>query len=132
MALNRYQYTKFVPEEQHSNCEISLIKEHIGEIITIHGSIYKIRKMKGFSFLILRTARDFIQCVCDNPVILSSLQEEACIRMEAEVVKEERAKLGAELHVKSIDILSRPTDLPKGYSQADTVAYQKIYLFHSV
>ena len=31
--------------------------DHIGETIQIHGSIYKIRKMKGFAFVLLRTKR---------------------------------------------------------------------------
>ena len=107
--MNTNQNIKFIPEKSGDfNSEISRLKEHIGEIVTLHGSIYKIRKMKGFSFLILRTARFCIQCVCDSQEILSGLQEEACVRMEAEVVQEERAKLEVELHVKNIDILSSP------------------------
>lgn len=85
------------------------LKQHIDETVTLHGSIYKIRKMKGFSFLILRMARHTIQCVCDNQALLNQLQEECCVRMEAEVVREERVKLGVELHVKYLTILSAPT-----------------------
>lgn len=88
--------------------ELSQLKCHLGEIVTLHGSIHKIRKMKGFFFLILRTAQYTVQCVCDSQVLLSQLQEEACVRVEAEVVKEERAKLGVELHVKHITLLSVP------------------------
>ena len=93
--------------------EPSQLKQHIDETVTLHGSIYKIRKMKGFSFLILRMARHTIQCVCDNQALLDQLQEECCVRMEAEVVGEERAKLGIELHVKHLTILSTPeTQMP--------------------
>lgn len=28
--------------------------EHIGEVIRIHGSVYKIRKMRGFAFVLLK------------------------------------------------------------------------------
>ena len=31
--------------------------EHIGEVIRIHGSVYKIRKMRGFAFVLLRCAK---------------------------------------------------------------------------
>ena len=40
--------------------EAEELVEHIGEI-QIHGSIYKVRKMKGFSFVLLRTKRDVVQ-----------------------------------------------------------------------
>ncbi|MCM1193261.1 MAG: OB-fold nucleic acid binding domain-containing protein [Butyrivibrio sp.] len=89
--------------------EVTLLSEHIGELITLHGSIYKIRKMSGFSFIILRTARYTVQCVCDRQEILCGLQEEACVELTAKVVKEERAKTGVELHITAATILSRPT-----------------------
>lgn len=43
--------------------EAEELVEHIGETIQIHGSIYKIRKMKGFSFVLLRTRLyNFYKC----------------------------------------------------------------------
>lgn len=89
--------------------EVTRLSEYIGELVTLHGSIYKIRKMSGFSFVILRTARYTVQCVCGRQEILEQLQEEACVELTAEVVKEERAKAGAELHITEMKILSRPT-----------------------
>lgn len=35
--------------------EASELANYIGEIVEIHGSIYKIRKMSGFAFVLLRT-----------------------------------------------------------------------------
>ena len=43
--------------------EANELVNHIGEIIKIHGSIYKVRKMSGFAFVLLRTKREIIQCV---------------------------------------------------------------------
>ncbi|MCM1057950.1 MAG: OB-fold nucleic acid binding domain-containing protein [Firmicutes bacterium] len=88
--------------------EVTRLSEHIGELVTLHGSIYKIRKMSGFSFMILRTARYTLQCVCDRKEILCRLQEEACVELTAEVVKEKRAKAGAELHITEVKVLSEP------------------------
>ena len=109
--MNNYQYTGISGTKQSDVFEmtyVSQLKEYVDRTVIMHGSIYKIRKMKGFSFLILRTARFCIQCVCDDQELLNELQEEACVRMEAEVVREERAKLGVELHVKHLTILSVP------------------------
>ena len=88
--------------------EVTKLQENIGQTITIHGSIYKIRKMSGFCFVIVRTARYTVQCVCDRQEIIAQLQEEACVELEAKVVEEKRAKMGAELHITGIYILARP------------------------
>lgn len=39
------------------------LKLHIGKTVRIHGSIYKIRKMSDFAFVLLRTKRTVVQCV---------------------------------------------------------------------
>ena len=110
--MNTNQYTCMSGTKRFDEMEVtqlSQLKEYVDKTVIMHGSIYKIRKMKGFSFLILRTARFCIQCVCDDQALLNELQEEACVRMVAEVVREERARLGIELHVKQITVLSGPS-----------------------
>lgn len=92
---------KNVPEAQE------LVK-YIGEIVQIHGSIYKIRKMKGFSFVLLRTSRDVLQCIAEEDVVLPV--EESSVRLTAEVVEEPRSRRGFELHIKEITVLSTPTE----------------------
>ncbi len=42
---------------------LTITKEHIGQTVILHGSIYKIRKMSGFSFLLIRTDRQVLQTV---------------------------------------------------------------------
>lgn len=100
--------------------EITKLNQYIGETVTLHGSIYKIRRMSGFCFVILRTARHTIQCVCDRPAIMAELQEEACVEIAALVVREERAKAGAELYIHEMKVLSRPK------SQMPIVMNQKV------
>lgn len=110
--MNTYQFTSISGTNKSDVIEVthvSQLKEYVDRTVIMHGSIYKIRKMKGFSFLILRTARFCIQCVCDDQALLNELQEEACVRMEAKVVREERSRLGVELHVKQITVLSGPS-----------------------
>ena len=111
--MNINQYTSISGTKKSDALEVthvSQLKGYVDRTVIMHGSIYKIRKMKGFSFLILRTARFCIQCVCDDQELLHGMQEEACVRMEAEVVREERARLGVELHIKQITVLSGPSD----------------------
>ena len=36
---------------------------HVNEVVAIKGMIHRIREMTGFAFVIIRTARDVIQCV---------------------------------------------------------------------
>ena len=89
--------------------------EFLGKQIRIHGSIYKIRKMSGFAFVLLRTKREIIQCVYGefSNFALSELSEESCVIFTADVVKEERSKTGFELRLRSVEILSTPAaELP--------------------
>ena len=41
----------------------SEFKKYDGQIVSIRGYVHRIREMTGFSFVIIRTARDTIQCV---------------------------------------------------------------------
>ena len=87
-------------------------QEGLNREITIHGSVHKIRKMSGFSFLILRTSDRLIQCVLDTGKcrVEGSLKEEACIRARALVVEEPRSKTGWELHLTELEVLSAPEE----------------------
>ena len=101
--------------------ELSLL-EHAGEIVEIHGSIYKIRKMRGFAFVLLRTAKHVIQCVYSEEKAsfsLEELEEESCVIFQAEVVEEERSRTGVELHLIGMEVLSRP------YEKSPVVINQK-------
>lgn len=101
--------------------ELSLL-EHAGEIVEIHGSIYKIRKMRGFAFVLLRTAKHVIQCVYSEEKAsfsLEELEEESCVIFRAEVVKEERSRTGVELHLIGMEVLSKP------YEKSPVVINQK-------
>ncbi len=89
------------------------ISQHIGEIVSIHGSIYKIRRMSGFAFVLLRTARQIVQCVYSqefSKFSMEELVEESCVTVIARVVPEERSKAGWELQMLEIEVLSMPAE----------------------
>ncbi len=100
-------------EKQKNYIEPSQLKEHIGEEISIKGSIYKIRKMKGFAFVLIRTPQSIVQGIYTEETAkdsIETLKEESCCIIYAKVVAEERAKMGYELHLTNIRVLSEPKE----------------------
>lgn len=89
--------------------EVEELTAHLGEMVQLHGSIYKIRRMKGFSFVLLRTKRDVVQCVVEEGI---PIPEESCVIVTASVVKEKRSKSGYELHIIRVEVLSEPYAIP--------------------
>lgn len=96
-------------KNMNNEVEYEELSSHIGEEVWIHGSIYKIRKMKGFSFVLLRTKRNIIQCIASEDIAIP--KEESCVSILANVVKEERSKAGWELHIEAIKELSIPHEI---------------------
>lgn len=71
------------------------IGQQAGKEIWLHGSIYKLRRMSGFAFVLLRTGRHVIQCVYSPEFSrfgMEELTEESCVRVQALVAPEERSQ----------------------------------------
>lgn len=84
---------------------------HKGEIVRLCGSVYKIRRMSGFAFVLLRTAREIVQCLYEETEAsfsLEELREECCVIAAGRVVPEERSRTGYDFHLKEIEVLSGP------------------------
>jgi nondiscriminating aspartyl-tRNA synthetase len=93
--------------------EAEELRNHIGKTIRIHGSIYKIRKMSDFAFILLRAKREIVQCIYSREMtkfLLEELEEESCVIVTAYVKEESRSKKGYDLKIQDIAILSRPED----------------------
>lgn len=93
--------------------EAEELSNHIGKTVQIHGSIYKIRKMSDFAFVLLRTKREIVQCVYSKEMSrfpLEELEEESCVIVTAYVQKEGRSKKGYDLQIQNIEVLSKPED----------------------
>ncbi len=113
--LNKYMLTQEATKGNFEKNEIETdeICKYIGEEIVLHGSIYKIRKMSQFAFVLLRCKREIIQCVYSEEFSCFPLQElieESCVLIKAKVVKEERSKSGVELHLFEVKVLSTPKE----------------------
>ena len=93
--------------------EAEELKQHAGDKVYVRGSVYKIRKMKGFAFVLIRTAREIIQCVYspeEAEFPLSMIKEECCLSISARVEEDSRSRLGYELHLLNVQILSEPKE----------------------
>lgn len=93
--------------------EANEMNEYIGQRVQLHGSIYKIRKMSGFAFVLIRCKREVIQCVYSEEFSqfeIGALKEEACVIVTADVIAEERSKSGWELRLVEVTVLSEPRE----------------------
>ncbi len=102
-----------IGEIKEINVEAEELINHIGETIKIHGSIYKIRKMSDFAFVLLRTKRNVVQCIYSKELSLFSLdeiKEESNVIVTARVKGEERSKTGYDLQMIEIEVLSKPVE----------------------
>lgn len=76
----------------------------------IHGIIYKIRKMSGFAFILLRTIDEIIQCIYDekhSEFSIDELKENMSVIFHGDKVADERSRTGFEIRVKTYELLSK-------------------------
>ena len=95
--------------------EITLddLEKAVGGSISFSACVHKLRKMGGFSFIILRTGRYILQSVytadkCEGD--FDGLCEGAYITVTGDVKKEERANYGYEITLSSFEVLSKPAE----------------------
>ena len=94
--------------------EVYELRDYIGEAVRIHGSIYKIRKMSDFAFVLIRTKRAVVQCIYSEEYSefpLEILKEESAVCITANVIAEERSRTGYELQLLRAEVLSVPEEL---------------------
>lgn len=107
--------TGIVPQ---TSLPYSEFKNHVGEEVTIKGAIHNIRDMSDFAFIIVRTARELIQCVYSPEFsdyrLGENVVEQASAKITGKVVKSE-TRDGSEryeLQIHNIELLSVPAAIP--------------------
>ena len=93
-------------------------EKYENQVVTVVGTIHNIRMMSDFAFVILRTARETIQCVYAESFsdyrMTEDVKEECAAKITGKVVAGE-TKDGSkryEVQIHGIEILSRPADIP--------------------
>ena len=100
---------KYSPED----VQIWELKKLIGQTVTIHGTIYKIRRMSSFAFVLLRSCGQIVQCVYSEEQAafpLEELTDECCVRAAVYVKEESRSRSGFDLQLLEVQILSAPEE----------------------
>ena len=102
-----------------NNAQINFcdFNKYENQVISISGYVHRIREMTGFSFIIIRTAKETIQCVYSPDFsdyrFDERITEEACVTVTGKVVKSVDAKGNDrfEIQIHDIKILSLPKEL---------------------
>lgn len=88
---------------------ISSIRRERRNNAALTGCVQTIRAMAGFAFALLRRFDGVVQLVVgDDLLAQAALTEGCCIKAQGEIVFDERAPHGFEMHAAQIDVLSRP------------------------
>lgn len=91
------------------------IPQHIGEQVTIEGWLHKKRLLGGLNFLTVRDRSGIAQNLIENKDEIEKLrgmQIGTVVRFTGNVVADERAPGGAELHDVVVEVLSAVTEEP--------------------
>lgn len=92
---------------------IETLEKAVGGTITFNACVHKLRKMSGFTFVILRTGRYILQSTysakkCSGDI--DNLCEGSYINLTGDVKAEPRANYGYEITLSSFEILSKPKE----------------------
>lgn len=95
--------------------EITLdtLAKAVGGSVTFSACVHKLRKMGGFTFVILRTGRYILQSVYSSDNCtgdFDNLCEGAYVSITGDIKEEPRANYGYEITLTSFEILSKPAE----------------------
>ena len=100
---------------QHDCVSYKELPEHVNEIVTMKGMIHRIREMTGFAFVIIRTAREVVQCVYSPDFSDYRMDEkvvEGCaVKLTGKIVKDETREGRYEMQIHNIEVLSTPAEM---------------------
>ena len=84
--------------------------------VRVRGAIHRIRRMSGFAFVLIRSARIVFQCVWDektSKVNLDDFSPEECVVIEGILVAEERSRLGFDIRISTmVRVSGKAAELP--------------------
>ncbi|MBU3111477.1 aspartate--tRNA(Asn) ligase [Clostridium lacusfryxellense] len=79
----------------------------IGEEILIKGWVYRVRKLKNITFIIMRDRTGFVQCIAENSVIdMSNIKLESVISIFGEVKESKNVLNPYEIGIQQFELIS--------------------------
>lgn len=89
------------------------INEYINKKIKLEGWIYRIRKLKEITFLVIRDRSGFVQCVIENKNInLNNIKLESVVSVIGEVKESKNSLNPFEIMVENIEVTNESYELP--------------------
>lgn len=85
---------------------INELNNKINEKVKISGWVHRIRKLKSFSFLVLRDRTGVVQCVMNNSALEEGLRLESVVEIEGNVVEGKNSLNNFEIQGESLKIIS--------------------------
>lgn len=93
--------------------EIKALRPQEKKCVTTHGTIYNVRDMGDFAFVIIRKIGGLVQCLYNKKIEENErhlFMDENAIRVTGEVRDEERAVNGFEIVIDKMEVLSSPKE----------------------
>lgn len=90
-----------------------LASDYTGKEVKVNGAVHTIRDMGDVAFVVLRKREGLLQCVFEEGVTafdIKALKEASTVEVEGVVAVEDRAPNGIEVRLKTIKVLSEPTE----------------------
>ncbi len=88
---------------------------HVDEVCKVKGIIHRIREMSDFAFVILRTARDEVQCIMSKDFAgyekADNVVENASVVITGKIVKDQTRDDRFELQIHDIEVVSAPKEM---------------------
>jgi asparaginyl-tRNA synthetase len=99
--------------------DISALREHVGETVTVHGWVLTTRSSGKIAFVVIRDGSGSLQGVLSKKEVpettwsaFGSLTQETSVALSGVVRAEPRSPGGYELQVQNIEVLGRSPDFP--------------------
>lgn len=106
-------FTPVCPAEPAPIPQPEQLRQQIGQTVVLEGMIYRIRRMPGFAFVLLRVGNQVIQCVYqpeEAEFPLSLLEEEVSVRCQGLIRQEPRSRAGFEILLRQCRRLGGPAE----------------------
>lgn len=99
---------------QENTVEYADFAAHAGEVAKIHGVIHRIREMTGFSFVLLRTKREIVQCVYSPDFSdfrwSEDISEGCSVVVTGKIVRDTTVENRYEVQIHGVEVLSSPAE----------------------
>lgn len=111
--LQKMEFMEGVNRKDTLEISELLAGDYTGKEVKVNGAVHTIRDMGDVAFVVLRKREGLLQCVYEEGVTdfdIKTLKEASTVEVEGVVAVEDRAPNGIEVRLKSIKVLSEPTE----------------------